>query len=88
MMHVDPALQKYHQQKIRSFESQGNKHQYDYEWRPWTGNGYIKAHYDALLEDGTLVTHCWPNGGHLCRGEHHISGQDGAKARLSTTSPY
>lgn len=74
--------------KIAAFESDGrHKHGYDYEeWRPWTGNNYIKSYYDVLLENGTIIYHLWPNAGSLNRGKHFYDVDSGVKARLSANS--
>lgn len=69
----------------------GDLHIYDYEeWCTWTGNNYIKSHYDVLLPDGTVLEHCRPNAGVMFehRGVREFRAEDNVKVRLSKTSPW
>lgn len=59
-----------------------------FEWRPWTGNNYLKVWYDAKATDGTIFEHCWPNAGYLMSGSCKFEGNKGIMCRVSATHPY
>lgn len=58
------------------------------EWRPWTGNNYLKVWYDARATDGKIIEHCWPNAGYLKSGSCKFEGNRGIMCRVSATLPY
>lgn len=73
----------YNRKKIEEY---GPNFVHDYsqdEWRPWTGNNYIKSHYDILLPDGTIIEHQWPNAGFI----REFEGGDNIMVKLSDTHP-
>lgn len=77
--------------KIANLQASGHEHIYTYdEFRPWTGNNYIKSHYDVQLQDGTIVEYCYPNAGMMNAPDgRKFSGEDGGvKVRLSNSIPY
>ena len=79
------------EEKIQKRASQF-EHIYDKdEWRPWTGNNYIKSWYDVMLPDGTVIEHFWPNAGNLnhYRGQYVFDeNRSDIKVRLSSIDPY
>lgn len=86
---VDKAKKAFDDEKIRSFESSGHKHNYDYfDWRPWSGNNYIKSYYDVKLADGQIIEFCQPNGGIMRKGDRRFDESSGVMIRLSSTMPY
>lgn len=59
------------------------------DFRDWDGQ-YIKQFYDVLLNDGTLVQHCWPNAGEMVATDgsnRRWSPQDNIQIRRSPTHP-
>ena len=69
----------------------GFPHAYDYsdgEWKTWTGNNYIKSHYDVLLADGSVIEHCWPNAGKMNKGKYQFEACHDVKVRLSESAPF
>lgn len=76
-------------ERIARYMSEKNPHAYDYvEFRPWTGNGYIKSWYDLLLEDGRIIEHVWPNAGQIRVGKVIYTKESNVQIRLSEDSPY
>lgn len=88
---VNPELKrKIDAKRVETFEFGGrHKHIYCYdEWRDWTGNNYIKSYYDLLLQDGTILYHCFPNAGVFKKGREGFDKHSNVKIRLSHGYPY
>ena len=67
----------------------GHVHDYSFdEWRPWTGENYIKVYYDVEVQ-GSVIKHCWPNTGLLTsyNGRHTFGPSDGVLVRISSERP-
>lgn len=75
--------------KIRDMEASGTTHAYNHtDWRPWTGNNYIKSYYDVTLSNGIVLKHILPNAGLLRRGKMILDKESGVFVRLSTDLPF
>lgn len=64
---IESKLQSYTCQCGREISADScelNHRATDYgRWTSYFGRGRCKDHYDLLLKDGSLVRHCYPNGG-------------------------
>lgn len=75
--------------KIIKMNASGETHAYDYdEWRPWTGNNYIKSQYDLMLPNGKIIMHQYPNAGMFRVGVLVFDKESNVKVRLSKGYAY
>lgn len=77
------------ERKIKDMADSGHPHQYDrVEFRPWTGNGYIKSWYELQKEDGTIIPFVWPNAGIFQHQGVRYDASSNVKIRLAVQWPY